>query len=386
MSIVNERSPQTASGVAPPPDRAHQEVFPATIEIPALESLLPNQAENGQPLASAQEMAFHVLLYLRTDAPTVGMTSRLSALTRDQLHCFNELYMYLGTEEYSEYVKIFLETSATLFLRVLGSPDQQNGHTESYSWPERGWDLAQNFSAHTQASMLRYGQCVFARKLTYSEAYVVHKRLEGSGFRSALVLLGHTAELPVPPPSDRTGHVMVRSPNSTSPPWRWSCDKCKMEIRDPELYSCRPCDADFCQLCACIESGVPCRVLSGVGAGASMPFPPQDAGDEALQASASDMSNLLRQLLQGVSHNSKPATKQSVIDSLPSKRFGAEEMYQGIDASCAICLNEFKAGDNVTQLSCKHCFHIGDHKENGDGDTYCEGIVPWLQKSNDCPM
>ena len=51
--------------------------------------------------------------------------------------------------------------------------------------------------------------------------------------------------------------------------------------------------------------------------------------------------------------------------------------------SCSICLEELHPGDNVIKLPCKdksHYFHIGDKNEE------CDGIYPWLQKNNTCPV
>jgi len=51
--------------------------------------------------------------------------------------------------------------------------------------------------------------------------------------------------------------------------------------------------------------------------------------------------------------------------------------------SCAICQESFKEGDKVIKLPCEgkpHYFHIGDNKEE------CEGILPWFEKNNTCPI
>lgn len=268
---------------------------------------------------------------------------------------------------------------------MLGAPDPAHGHDGAYSWPERGWRTSDQFSSHSNASIQRYGQCIFARKQTFTEAYTVYRRLTAAGFRSAVLLLGHKSSLPGQVPQCSHDHDMQLQDNFPGPPWRLSCDFCRLPVSDEKLYQCRPCDNDYCTLCACIVKEVPALSVLGAGAGARVPFPPQEAGNEALGSSMDDLSNLLRLFLGGVSQNSKPATKQSVIDALQTKRVGEEDIFPELGTSCAICLNEYKNGDRVTQLSCKHSFHVGNHKEEeSDATLSCEGILPWLKKNNDC--
>lgn len=281
----------------------------------------------------------------------------------------------------------FLRSSAEIFLRVLGAPDPDNGHSAAYSWPERGWALAQHFNLHTQATMRRYGQCVVARRLSFHEAFVVHKRLEESGFRSAVLLLGNDESVSHISLQCTNGHPLLHGNNpSQRAPWRLNCDNCRCEVSDATVFSCRACDEDLCRLCACTAHGSPCRVVIGFGVGEAIPYPPDDAGNAAVTAGLPDLSNLLSHLLIGSSHNSKPGTKQSVIDALETKIIGSGDMFENVDSTCVICLSDFKPGDKVTQLSCNHCFHIGDHKEFGATELQCEGIIPWLKKNNDCKI
>ena len=213
----------------------------------------------------------------------------------------------------------------------------------------------------------------------------MYRRLVAAGFRCAVLLLGHKSCLPEQVPRCSHDHEMQLLDNFPGPPWMFSCDFCRLSVSDESLYQCRPCDNDYCTLCACIIKEVPARVLLGVGAGTRVPYPVQEAGNEAAGGSMEGLSNLLRLFLGGLSQNSKPATKQSVIDALQTKCVGEDDIFPDLGTSCAICLNEYKEGDRVTQLSCKHCFHIGDHKEDGPDDALsCEGILPWLKKNNDC--
>jgi len=49
--------------------------------------------------------------------------------------------------------------------------------------------------------------------------------------------------------------------------------------------------------------------------------------------------------------------------------------------SCAICQEEFKLDEKVKELPCgiqKHYFHF---EHSG-----CPGVIPWLQKNNNCPV
>ena len=43
------------------------------------------------------------------------------------------------------------------------------------------------------------------------------------------------------------------------------------------------------------------------------------------------------------------------------------------DDTCSICLDEFKEGDNIKKLNCKHIFHK-------------ECLLPWLNDNDCCPM
>lgn len=50
---------------------------------------------------------------------------------------------------------------------------------------------------------------------------------------------------------------------------------------------------------------------------------------------------------------------------------------------CAICQENFKQGEKIIKLPCKdgpHYFHCNMDKD------ICEGILPWLEKNNTCPI
>ena len=59
------------------------------------------------------------------------------------------------------------------------------------------------------------------------------------------------------------------------------------------------------------------------------------------------------------------------------------------ETECAICLEEYKEGDEVTKLPCQHTFHRGRHVANGGADSnyeVCVGVLQWLKTHNSCPI
>ena len=70
---------------------------------------------------------------------------------------------------------------------------------------------------------------------------------------------------------------------------------------------------------------------------------------------------------------------QEFIDSLETLIINEQDVKNKL--SCAICQEEFKLDEEVLELPCepqKHYYH-SNHSE-------CEGILPWLQKNNTCPI
>jgi hypothetical protein len=51
----------------------------------------------------------------------------------------------------------------------------------------------------------------------------------------------------------------------------------------------------------------------------------------------------------------------------------APDLFDEPNASCAVCLSEFDAGDLMRQLPCKHYFH-----------RHC--IDKWLRRNKKCPL
>jgi len=46
---------------------------------------------------------------------------------------------------------------------------------------------------------------------------------------------------------------------------------------------------------------------------------------------------------------------------------------------CSICQEPLQQSDTIFQLPCGHCFHDGSSSD-------CQGIKPWLQDQNTCPV
>lgn len=67
-------------------------------------------------------------------------------------------------------------------------------------------------------------------------------------------------------------------------------------------------------------------------------------------------------------HQPPPPTAKAVIAALKTSI-----IKEGEGGQCAVCLKPYEAGETVKQLPCKHTFH-----------STC--IVPWLEKTNSCPM
>lgn len=66
------------------------------------------------------------------------------------------------------------------------------------------------------------------------------------------------------------------------------------------------------------------------------------------------------------SHNPRSPTLKSIVDSLPLVTIADS-------SSCSICMDEFEVGTGASQLPCDHFFHK-------------DCIVPWLNRSNTCPL
>ena len=86
--------------------------------------------------------------------------------------------------------------------------------------------------------------------------------------------------------------------------------------------------------------------------------------------------NILEETLQ----EHKRPLETRFKEGLERYRIKEEDVANGI--SCAICLDEFQFEDTVIRLPCNgnisHFFHTGDSE--------CEGILPWFEMHNTCPV
>ena len=289
------------------------------------------------------------------------------------------------------------------FTRILGSEDPERGSSSRFTWNDRGWLSVEQFEKHTKESLKQHGHCVFARKINYRDAVVVHERLKRAKFVSSVIMSLSLSPDADPAPVWRCsgGHEMS---TATAPPRSLAsgrrCDGCNDALTQGELgLRCEPCDYDLCCTCVNEVSSTPCRVLFGRSAGERMEYPPSAAGNAVARrhiggavgaglgellaqlagggGGAEGLMNALGQMLQGGGQNTKPGTKQSFIDSLVHKTVGADNFDDCKTDSCVICMSEFLDGEIVTSLPCGHWFHSGKMKGPNEGKevTNSEGAM-----------
>lgn len=89
-----------------------------------------------------------------------------------------------------------------------------------------------------------------------------------------------------------------------------------------------------------------------------------------------DISNILSESFNSEETKTNP-TKKEFIESLQIKTIQEEDS----EKTCSICFDKLNIGEKYICLPCNddHCFHI-ESCEN------CEGIRPWLDKNNTCPV
>ncbi|MCD9639269.1 hypothetical protein HAX54_023677 [Datura stramonium] len=90
-----------------------------------------------------------------------------------------------------------------------------------------------------------------------------------------------------------------------------------------------------------------------------------DSSDSDSDSDGTDSDDLSFELFNSTQFRSP--TLKSFIDSLPSVKI------QESSKNCPICMDELEIDSEASQLPCKHFFHN-------------DCIVPWLNRSNTCPL
>lgn len=63
--------------------------------------------------------------------------------------------------------------------------------------------------------------------------------------------------------------------------------------------------------------------------------------------------------------------RQHLVNGLPREKYNCAQHRDIVE--CELCLEDYKAGDELMRLPCMHAFHSG-----------C--VSPWLQKAGSCPV
>ncbi|KAH0469480.1 hypothetical protein IEQ34_001038 [Dendrobium chrysotoxum] len=98
-----------------------------------------------------------------------------------------------------------------------------------------------------------------------------------------------------------------------------------------------------------------------------------DCLSEGAIMNTTDIQRQIVQLLQIYANFlARQAAPQAAIAALPDVNM-TEDLLQSDGAQCPVCREDFKIGEVVKQLPCKHVYHKS-----------C--IVPWLEMRNSCPV
>ena len=92
-------------------------------------------------------------------------------------------------------------------------------------------------------------------------------------------------------------------------------------------------------------------------------------------------NDILEQSFNEEKNKLKPLSKDYKENHLKETILNKEELLSEI--SCSICQDIIREDEKIIKLECKeqtHYFHIGNDKER------CEGIYPWFEENNTCPM
>jgi hypothetical protein len=161
-----------------------------------------------------------------------------------------------------------------MFARVLGDPDTPRDISR-FMWRERGWGGGvDQFRLHLLSSLDHNGHGIFARKMSYHDAYVVYKRLERAGFLSAMILTPPSSSDPLSAPSPRAR----------------VCDGCLDAFEPSELQTvrsltamrCETCALNHCATCAAFHFKIAFPILFGKDAGLSLLYPSPNGTDSVM--------------------------------------------------------------------------------------------------------
>lgn len=80
-------------------------------------------------------------------------------------------------------------------------------------------------------------------------------------------------------------------------------------------------------------------------------------------------------LIETISEISKPHTRLPKYQVFDEKKNNS--------ATCSVCMNDLKTGENFCQLKCGHVFH--PEPATLDGGSVCSGLIEWVKKKPTCP-
>ena len=116
-------------------------------------------------------------------------------------------------------------------------------------------------------------------------------------------------------------------------------------------------------------------LFGGAAGGAAVPG--QVPGSDYFFGGTHQLNDLIHQLMMagGNGRFGSPPASAEAVAALPEFAFDSSSLQLSANSDCSVCLEEFKVGDVVRQLPCKHCFHSREPD--------CLG--PWLAQHASCP-
>ena len=98
---------------------------------------------------------------------------------------------------------------------------------------------------------------------------------------------------------------------------------------------------------------------------------------------SSETLDVLEQSFQEQKPKLTPANKE-FVNNLPRHEIQSDDLSE--NCSCSICMDSFREKETCIELPCGHKFHLNETKEDDSEDVLCDGLLPWLQKHNTCPV